>query len=333
MALPYDNLVIFIIIVALAFDFMNGFHDAANSIATIVSTRVLKPQYAVMWAAFFNVIAFAFFGLHVANTIGRGIIDVSVVDSNVILSALTGALIWNIVTWHYGIPSSSSHGLIGGLIGAALIKAGMYSLEVTGILKILISIVLSPLLGFVLAFSLMTLVRRIFFYSSPTKVNKASRKVQLLSAALYSIGHGGNDAQKTMGIITVLLYSTGHMKGDFHVPMWVVISCQLAMGVGTLFGGWKIVKTMGLKIAKLSPLGGCCAETSGAITLFLATHFGVPVSTTHTITGSIMGSGAATKFSAVRWGVAKNIVMAWVLTIPMTALISAVTWYICRDLH
>lgn len=322
-----------IISIALAFDFMNGFHDAANSIATIVSTRVLKPQYAVIWAAFFNFIAFMFFGLHVANTIGRGIVDASVIDPIVVLSALVGALAWNIITWYYGIPSSSSHALIGGLIGSAMIKTGVTSLEWTGITKVLISIVLSPTLGFILAFLLMGLVARIFFRFNPWKIHSTSRKLQFVSAALYSIGHGGNDAQKTMGIITVLLYSTGQLHGEFHVPFWVVISCQIAMGIGTLFGGWRIVETMGLKIAKLTPLGGCCAETSGAITLFLATHFGAPVSTTHTITGSIMGVGAITKLSAVRWGVARNIVWAWVLTIPATGLISALTWYLCQSLH
>lgn len=326
-------LIVTIIIIALAFDFMNGFHDAANSIATIVSTRVLKPQYAVIWAGFFNFIAFMFFGLHVANTIGKGIVNVSVIDPIVVLSALVGALAWNIITWYYGIPSSSSHALIGGLIGAALIKSGVSSLEFTGIYKVLISIVVSPVFGFILAFLLMGVVGRLLFRANPKRVSSGSRKMQLVSAALYSIGHGGNDAQKTMGIISVLLYSSGHMQGEFHVPFWVILSCQIAMGVGTLFGGWRIVETMGLKIAKLTPLGGCCAETSGAITLFLATSLGAPVSTTHTITGSIMGVGAINKISAVRWGVAKNIVTAWVLTIPATAGISAATWYLCKGLH
>ncbi len=331
--MEYSTLLIgFIIFVALAFDFMNGFHDAANSIATIVSTRVLKPQYAVAWAAFFNFIAFAFFGLHVANTIGRGIVDVSIVDPIVVLSALIAALIWNIVTWFYGIPSSSSHALIGGLIGAALIKAGVPALEFNGISKVLISIVLSPVFGFLLSFILMGAVGRALFKAVPAKVHSGSRKLQLVSAALYSIGHGGNDAQKTMGIIAVLLYTSGNMQGEFHVPFWVVAACQFAMAFGTLFGGWRIVETMGLKIAKLTPLGGCCAETSGALTLFLATALGAPVSTTHTITGSIMGVGAVNKFSAVRWGVAKNIVWAWVLTIPATALLSAICWYLCKGL-
>ncbi len=332
--MEYSALLIWsIIAIALAFDFMNGFHDAANSIATIVSTRVLKPQYAVAWAAFFNMIAFVFFGLHVANTIGRGIVDVSVVDPIVVLAALLAALFWNIITWYYGIPSSSSHALIGGLIGAAVTKAGFSSLEMSGILKVLISIVVSPLFGFLLAFLIMGVVARLLFHANRHRVNTASRRVQLISAALYSIGHGGNDAQKTMGIIAVLLYSSGRLNGEFHVPFWVIASCQFAMGFGTLFGGWRIVETMGLKIAKLTPLGGSCAETSGAITLFLATALGAPVSTTHTITGSIMGVGALTKLSAVRWGVAKNIVLAWVLTIPATAAVSAVTWYFCQNLR
>ena len=328
-----DLLIGSIVVVALAFDFMNGFHDAANSIATIVSTRVLKPQYAVMWASFFNFIAFAFFGLHVANTIGRGIIDSSVVDPIVVLAALIAALFWNVVTWIYGIPSSSSHALIGGLIGAAFTKAGVQALEFQGIIKILVSIVLSPLVGFLLAFLLMGIVSRLLFSLNPARISSGSRKMQLVSAALYSIGHGGNDAQKTMGIIAVLLYSSGRMPDGFHVPFWVMWACQIAMAVGTLFGGWRIVETMGLKIAKLTPLGGTCAETSGAITLFAATYLGIPVSTTHTITGSIMGVGAVNKLSAVRWGVAKNIVWAWVLTIPSTALISAVAWYLCQNLR
>lgn len=322
-------LILSIIAVALAFDFMNGFHDAANSIATIVSTRVLKPQYAVIWAAFFNFIAFMFFGLHVANTVGRGIIDVAIVDPIVILSALIGALIWDILTWLYGIPSSSSHALVGGLIGAGLVKAGFSSLEFDGIFKTVVSIVLSPMLGFVLAFFLMGLVGRIFFYVNPARIYKASRKIQFLTAGLYSIGHGGNDAQKTMGIIAVLLFTTGNMHGSFHVPLWVILACQLAMGIGTLFGGWRIVATMGLKICKLNTVGGCCAETSGAITLFLATALGAPVSTTHTITGSIMGVGASHNISAVRWGLAKSIIWAWILTIPASGIIAGIVWLGC----
>lgn len=317
-----------IIAVALAFDFMNGFHDAANSIATIVSTRVLRPSYAVAWAAFFNFIAFLFFGLHVANTIGKGVIDPAIIDPIVVLSALVGAIVWDVVTWYYGIPSSSSHALIGGLAGAAVAKSGVAALNPLGFLKIGASIILSPILGFVLAFVLMLAVSWSFFRSSPKKVDLWGRRMQFVSAALYSLGHGGNDAQKTMGIITVLLFSAGMLGPEFHVPLWVVLSCHAAMGIGTLFGGWRIVKTMGMKITKLKPAGGFCAETGGALTLFLATGLGVPVSTTHTITGSIMGVGAVTHFSAVRWGVARQIVWAWVLTIPASAAVAGLTWWI-----
>ncbi|MBI3019338.1 MAG: inorganic phosphate transporter [Deltaproteobacteria bacterium] len=321
-------LIIFIIAVALIFDFINGFHDAANSIATIVSTRVLKPQWAVVWAAFFNFIAFLFFGLHVANTIGKGVVDPSVVDPIVVLAALSGAIVWDLVTWYYGIPSSSSHALIGGLAGAAVAKAGVGALQSAGFTKIIVSIVVSPFLGFALAFIFMTLVSIIFFKTTPRKIDQSFRILQFLSAALYSLGHGGNDAQKTMGIITVLLFSTGFLGATFHVPLWVVLSCHAAMGLGTLFGGWRIVKTMGMKITKLKPVGGFCAETAGAITLFLATGLGIPVSTTHTITGSIMGVGTVNKFSAVRWGVAGQIVWAWILTIPASAFIAAITWWL-----
>ena len=323
-------IVIGIIFVALAFDFMNGFHDAANSIATIVSTRVLKPQHAVIWAAFFNFIAFLFFGLSVANTIGKGVIDPNVIDSSIIFSALIGAIVWNIITWYYGIPSSSSHALIGALGGAAVAKSGVSALTVSGFTKIGLSIFLSPIIGFVLAFILMFIVSILFFKVNPGKVDTWGRRMQLVSASLYSLGHGGNDAQKTMGIIGVLLYSSGYLKGDFHIPLWVVLSCHAAMGLGTLFGGWRIVKTMGMKITKLKPIGGFCAETGGAFTLFMATHLGVPVSTTHTITGSIMGVGAVNKFSAVRWGVARTIVWAWVLTIPASAFVSGLTWWILQ---
>jgi inorganic phosphate transporter, PiT family len=321
------TLIVCIIAVALIFDFMNGFHDAANSIATIVSTRVLRPQQAVVWAAFFNFIAFLFFGVHVANTIGKGVIDPAIVDPLLLLASLTGAILWNIITWYYGIPSSSSHALIGGLAGAAVAKAGVHSLQFAGFAKIAVSIVLSPLFGMILAFVLMTIVSLLFFRSTPRKVDRWGRRMQLVSAALYSLGHGGNDAQKTMGIIAVLLYSTGHLS-EFGVPLWVVLICHTAMGLGTLFGGWRIVKTMGMKITKLKPIGGFAAETAGAMTLFLATSLGIPVSTTHTITGSIIGVGAVTKLSAIRWGVAERIVMAWVLTIPASAFISGVTWWI-----
>lgn len=323
------ELVYVTIAIALIFDFINGFHDAANAIATIVSTRVLRPQYAVMWAAFFNFIAFLFFGLHVANTIGKGLIEPGLIDVNLIFSALMGAIIWDLVTWYYGIPSSSSHALIGGLGGAAVAKAGIHGLISSGFIKIGVSIVLSPMIGFALAFGLMCLVIVVFKKAPANRVNRGFRYLQFVSASLYSLGHGGNDAQKTMGIIAVLLYSSGLMGGgEFHVPLWVVLSCHAAMGLGTLFGGWRIVETMGMKITKLKPVGGFCAETGGAITLFAATALGVPVSTTHTITGSIMGVGAVTKLSAVRWGVAGGIVWAWILTVPASSFIAAVTWWI-----
>lgn len=322
-------IIIGIIIVALAFDFMNGFHDAANSIATIVSTRVLSPQRAVIWAAFFNFIAFLFFGLSVANTIGKGVIDPTIIDPSIIFSALVGAIVWNVITWYYGIPSSSSHALIGALGGAAVAKSGVSALTLSGFTKIGLSIFLSPIFGFILAFVFMTLVSIIFFKANPMRMDTWGRRMQLVSASLYSLGHGGNDAQKTMGIIAVLLFSTGHMR-EFHVPLWIVLSCHAAMGLGTLFGGWRIVKTMGMKITKLKPIGGFCAETGGAITLFLATGLGIPVSTTHTITGSIMGVGAVNKFSAVRWGVARSILWAWILTIPASAFVSGMVWWLLQ---
>ncbi len=321
-------IIISIVVVALIFDFINGFHDAANSIATIVSTRVLRPQYAVIWAAFFNFIAFLFFGLHVANTIGKGVVDPTIIDATVIFSALVGAIVWDLITWYYGIPSSSSHALIGGLAGAAVAKGGVVALNTAGITKIGISIILSPLLGFALAFIFMTAISIIFFKSTPRKVDGAFRIFQFVSASLYSLGHGGNDAQKTMGIIAVLLFSAGFIGPTFHVPVWVVLSCHTAMGLGTLFGGWRIVKTMGMKITKLKPVGGFCAETAGAATLFLATGLGIPVSTTHTISGSIMGVGAVQKFSAVRWGVAERIVWAWILTIPASAFVAALVYIV-----
>src|SRR6266853_725301 len=291
-----------LIAVALVFDFLNGLHDAANSIATIVSTRVLRPQYAVMWAAFFNFIAFLFFGLHVAQTVGTGIVAADVVDAAVIFGALMGAICWNLITWWLGIPSSSSHALIGGLAGAAVTKAGLGSIVWSGLGISAAAIVFSPLLGFFLALLLVLTVSWVFVRSSPSAVDNTFRSMQLVSAALYSLGHGGNDAQKTMGIIAVLLYSQGY-GGEFHVPFWVGLSCQAAMGLGTLFGGWRIVRTMGSRITRLTPVQGFCAETGGAITLFLATWLGVPVSTTHTITGAIVGVGAARRVSAVRWNV------------------------------
>jgi PiT family inorganic phosphate transporter len=320
-------IIITVVGIALVFDFMNGFHDAANSIATVVSTRVLRPHWAVIWAAFFNFIAFLFFGLHVANTIGKGVVDPTIIDTSVVASALLGAIAWDLITWYYGIPSSSSHALIGGLGGAAVAKAGMGALNTSGFLKIGASIVLSPLLGFILSYILMMSISIIFFRSTPRKIDRWFRRLQLLSASLYSLGHGGNDAQKTMGIIAVLLFSAGKLGPKFYVPIWIVLACHLAMGLGTLFGGWRIVKTMGMKITKLKPVGGFCAETGGAITLFLATAAGIPVSTTHTITGSIIGVGAVNKFSAIRWGVAQRIVWAWVLTIPASAFVAALSWY------
>ncbi len=316
-----------LIAVALFFDFLNGLHDAANSIATIVSTRVLRPQYAVLWAAFFNFIAFLFFGLHVAETLGTGIIDPNIVTPQVIFAALMGAIVWNIVTWVFGIPSSSSHALVGGLVGAGLAKIGMGAIVWSGLLKTAGAIVMSPLLGFVLALFLVLCVTWIFIRQTPFAVDSTFRVLQFVSASLYSLGHGGNDAQKTMGIIAVLLYSQGHTGAEFHVPLWVVLSCQSAMALGTLFGGWRIVHTMGSKITRLNPMQGFCAETGGALTLFAATWLGIPVSTTHTITGAIIGVGAARRVSAVRWGLAGNIVIAWVITLPAAAAISALTYW------
>jgi PiT family inorganic phosphate transporter len=316
-------LLIALIAVALAFDFLNGLHDAANSIATIVSTRVLRPRYAVMWAAFFNFIAFLFFGLHVAETVGIGIVGANVVDASVIFAALMGAIIWNLITWWAGIPSSSSHALIGGLVGAGISKAGTGAIVWAGLLKTASAIVLSPMTGFFLALLLVLCVSWLFVRATPRAVDGTFRSLQFVSASLYSLGHGGNDAQKTMGIIAVLLFSQGHLGGEFHVPFWVVLVCQAAMGLGTLLGGWRIVHTMGSKITRLTPMQGFCAETGGAITLFAATWLGIPVSTTHTITGSIIGVGAARKVSAVRWNVASNIVFAWVITLPAAALIAA----------
>ncbi|MBR1122356.1 inorganic phosphate transporter [Bradyrhizobium lablabi] len=315
-----------LIAVALLFDFLNGLHDAANSIATIVSTRVLRPQYAVFWAAFFNFIAFLFFGLHVANTIGKGIIEPDIVDAAVIFAALIGAIVWNLITWGLGIPSSSSHALIGGLVGAGVAKVGISAVVWSGLSKTLLAIVLSPLVGFLLALVLVAIVSWLSMRSTPFAVDRAFRILQFASASLYSLGHGGNDAQKTMGIIAVLLYSQGYLGTEFSIPFWVVISCQAAMGLGTLMGGWRIVRTMGLRITKLTPMQGFCAETGGAITLFMATYLGVPVSTTHTITGAIVGVGAARRVSAVRWNVASSIVYAWVITIPASAIIAAASY-------
>ncbi len=315
-----------LIAVALLFDFLNGLHDAANSIATIVSTRVLRPRYAVIWAAFFNFIAFLFFGLHVAKTIGTGIVDAQIVDPQVIFGALCGAIAWNVITWLAGIPSSSSHALVGGIVGAGTAKAGLSAIVWSGLGKTLFAIVLSPMVGLLLALLLVLIVSWIFSRTTPFVVDSAFRWLQFVSASMYSLGHGGNDAQKTMGIVAVLLYSQGLLEGGFHVPLWVVLTCQAAMGLGTLFGGWRIVHTMGSKITRLTPMQGFCAETGGAITLFLATWLGIPVSTTHTITGAIVGVGAARRTSAVRWGVAGNIVTAWVFTLPASGLIAALAY-------
>jgi PiT family inorganic phosphate transporter len=315
-----------LVCVALAFDFLNGLHDAANSIATIVSTRVLKPRYAVMWAAFFNFVAFLLFGLNVAHTVGAGIIDVNVVTDRVIFAALMGAIVWNIVTWLAGIPSSSSHALVGGLIGAGLAKAGPRVVVLDGVLKTASGIVASPLLGFVLALFLVLLVSWIFVRTRPAAVDRLFRVMQFVSASAYSLGHGGNDAQKTMGIIAVLLYAHSGGHHGFQIPLWVVLSCQTAMALGTLFGGWRIVHTMGSKITRLTPMQGFCAETGGAITLFMFTHIGIPVSTTHTITGAIVGVGAARRMTAVRWGVARRIVVAWVITMPMAGVMAALAY-------
>ena len=323
-------MVVFLIAVALVFDFMNGFHDAANSIATIVSTGVLKPQFAVIWAAFFNVLAIVIFQLTVAATVGKGTIDPAIVDHYVILGALIGAICWNVLTWYYGIPSSSSHALIGGLIGAAVAKAGTGSLIASGVTKTVIFIFVSPLLGFLLGSLMMVLVAWTLRRTSPRKVDRWFRRLQLLSASFYSLGHGGNDAQKTIGIIWMLLISAGMIGAKDPVPIWVIAACYVAIGLGTMFGGWRIVKTMGQKITKLKPVGGFCAETGGAVTLFLATAMGIPVSTTHTITGAIVGVGAANKLSAVRWGVAGGIVWAWILTIPCSAFMAAVAWWLAQ---
>ena len=320
------EIVVLLVAMALLFDFMNGFHDAANSIATVVSTGVLKPQWAVLWAASFNFIAYFIFPLKVAATIGKGTIDPSIIDHYVIFGALTGAIAWNLITWWYGLPSSSSHALVGGLVGAGVAKVGTGALIKAGLFKIVAFIVVAPLLGFLLGSLLMLAVSWLCFRSNPRKVDRRFRRLQLVSAALYSLGHGGNDAQKTAGIIWMLLIAAGITAASDPIPTWVVFSCYITIALGTMFGGWRIVKTMGQKITKLKPVGGFCAETGGAMTLFFATALGVPVSTTHTITGAIVGVGSSRKVSAVRWGVAGSIVWAWVLTIPASAFISAVAW-------
>jgi len=321
------------VLLAVAFDFMNGFHDAANAIATVVSTGVLKPQQAIVFAAFFNVLAVLIFHLNVAATVGKGIVLPGVVDHHVVFGALIGAIFWNVVTWWYGIPSSSSHALIGGIVGSVIAKAGAGSLIAAGILKTVLFIFISPLLGYLLASLLMVAVAHLCRRVSPLRVDNLFRRLQLISAGLYSLGHGGNDAQKTIGIIWMLLIATNYSAAsDPSPPSWVIWICYLAIGAGTMFGGWRIVKTMGQKITKLKPVGGFCAETGGAITLFLATGLGVPVSTTHTITGAIVGVGSVQRASAVRWGVAGNIVWAWIFTIPASAFVAGVFYWVGRML-
>jgi len=332
------TLVFVIIFVALIFDFLNGFHDSANSIATVVSTRVLTPRQAVMWAAFFNLVAAFLFDVHIAKTIGKGLVDIATINQNVILSALVGAIVWNIITWYFGIPSSSSHALMGGLAGAAMAKSGFGVIIISGWTKTILFIVLAPLVGMTLGFLLMTALMWLFYNRPSTSINDKFRKWQLFSAALYSLGHGTNDAQKTMGIITTLLVTSTaagvvglpefmQLK-TFEVPYWVILMSHFAIAFGTLFGGWRIVKTMGQKITKLKPSGGFCAETSGGITLLLTAFLGISVSTTHTITAAIMGVGATKRLSGVRWGLAGNIILAWILTIPASAIVGAITYHV-----
>jgi PiT family inorganic phosphate transporter len=325
--MPHSLLIVaFIIIVALVFDYINGFHDAANSIATVVSTRVLSPMQAVAWAAFFNFVAAFGFGVNVAKTVGKGVVESGVVDQWVILAGLTGAIVWDLITWYYGIPTSSSHALIGGFVGAAVAKAGFGSLIPSGLAKITAFMILAPLLGLALGFALMVSVYWIFRRARPSRVDGLFRRLQLFSAAAYSFGHGTNDAQKTMGIIAILLFSSGYLGPEFYVPVWVILSAHAAIALGTLAGGWRIVRTMGMRLTKLRPVSGFCAEGGAALTLFGTAVAGIPVSTTHTITGSIVGIGATQRLSAVRWGVAGRIVWAWVLTIPLSALLAALTW-------
>ena len=322
------EVIVFLVALALAFDFMNGFHDSANSIATIVSTGAMRPHHAVLWAAFFNFIAFLVFGVAVATTVGKGIVDPSIIDHRVVFGALCGAILWNFITWYYGIPSSSSHALIGGLAGAAVTKGGVGTLIASGFLKTAAAIVLSPALGFLLGAGLVIAVSWTMFRVAARRADRWFRRLQYVSAALYSLGHGGNDAQKTMGIIWMLLIAAQYTGPKDPLPLWVVLSCQAAMGLGTLFGGWRIVKTMGMRITKLRPVSGFCASASGAITLFVATGLGIPVSTTHTITGSIVGVGSVRTLSAVRWGVAGTIVWAWLFTIPCSAFLAGIAWWL-----
>src|SRR5688572_15073913 len=324
------GIVIALVLVALTFDFMNGFHDAANSIATVVSTGVLKPYQAVLLAAFFNFVALFVFQLHVATTVGKGIVDQGVIDHYVVFGALIGAIAWNVITWYYGIPSSSSHALIGGLVGAAVAKAGTWSLIPAGILKTVAFIFIAPLMGMLFGALLMLAVAWIFVRTSPSRVDRWFRRLQLVSSSLYSLGHGGNDAQKTAGIIWMLLIGAGYLGAKDPIPYWVVVACYITIALGTAFGGWRIVKTMGQRITKLRPVGGFCAETGGAAMLFMATGLGIPVSTTHTITGAIVGVGTAQNVSAVRWGIAGTILWAWILTIPCSAFIAAVAWWVAH---
>ncbi|HNX69296.1 MAG TPA: inorganic phosphate transporter [Candidatus Omnitrophota bacterium] len=322
--------ILFLVCLALLFDFLNGFHDSANAIATVVSTRVLSPRYAVIWAASFNFTAFLFFGTHVATTIGKGIVDISIVDSQVVFGALMGGCAWNLITWYFGLPTSSSHALIGGLVGAALVKSGPNSLVMAGILKTVAFIFISPIFGLILGVAFGVLVYWVFRKFTPLQVDHIFRKGQLVSAALYSIGHGGNDAQKTMGIVASLLFSSGLIGHKFYIPFWVIIACQTALACGVMFGGWRIVKTMGQKVAKLRPMEGFCAESAAATSLFISSALGVPVSTTHTITGAIMGIGSLKRLSAVKWGLAGTILWAWILTIPCSAVISAIAYSVAR---
>ncbi len=324
------SIVVFIVLVALIFDFINGFHDAANSIATVVSTRVLTPLQAVVWAALFNFVAAFGFGVHVATTVGKGVVHANIVDQWVILAGLIGAIAWDLVTWWWGLPTSSSHALIGGFAGAAVVKAGFGSLVASGLVKIGVFMVLAPLIGFVVGFLMMLLTFWVFRHATPGRVDRIFRRGQLVSAAAYSLGHGTNDAQKTMGIIAVLLFSTGHLGPEFYVPFWVIMAAHAALALGTMMGGWRIVKTMGMRITKLRPVGGFCAETGGAVTLIGTALAGIPVSTTQTISGAIMGVGSLQRFSAVRWGVAGRILWAWILTIPASALAAAATWLLLR---
>ena len=324
------SVVVFIVLVALIFDFINGFHDAANSIATVVSTRVLTPLQAVVWAAFFNFVAAFGFGVQVATTVGKGVVHADIVDQWVILAGLVGAIAWDLITWYWGLPTSSSHALIGGFAGAGVAKAGFGGLVASGLVKVGVFMILAPLIGLTVGFVVMLISMWAFRHQTPGRVDRVFRRGQLLSAAAYSLGHGTNDAQKTMGVIAVLLFTTGHLGKEFYVPFWVIMAAHAAIGLGTMMGGWRIVKTMGMRITKLRPIGGFSAETAGALTLIGTAIGGIPVSTTHTISGAIMGVGAMQRFSAVRWGVAGRIVWAWIFTIPASAIVSAATWYVLK---